>query len=166
MLTPRFRHSNPALAASSVLALALLVVACEAPQPTLAPVTPQSPAEDAQPYVPDLDTRVAINHMPGEPAWDPNHDHILLRVKAGPSFLLNGLAVPAGELESVLATVYGPRPGKVLWVAADAEVSDGTLAGAIEAARDGLSDALDLAKDFGGRPDDHAAINVISWPEH
>jgi hypothetical protein len=163
MLTPRPRYSNAALAASSVLALALLVGACEAPQPTTPPIRPQATTEAARPGEPGVDGRVTINRISALPAGDGDPAVIVLQVKAGPSYLVNGVGVPVAELESFVTDLYAPRPRKVLFVRADAGVADGDLTAAVQAARAGLSAALEIEKQH-GLPGESAEINVIATP--
>ena len=163
MLATRPRNSNAGLTVSSLVALALFAFACEAPQPTVPQISSQAPVVGVQAPTPEMDTRVAINRISMAPAMDGKHDLITLQVKDGPSYAVNRNPVPVAELESFIAIVYGPRPRKVLFVQADPEVSDGELAAAVEAARAGLSEALDFEKQQ-GFPGKSAEINVVAPP--
>jgi hypothetical protein len=164
MLTPRTRHSKAALAVSSVLALALLVVACEAPQPSVAPIGPRSPAESVRPHAPDVDNRVAINRISTRRTGDSMRV-VVLEVKPGPTFVLGGVEVPGTELGSVIARVAAPNPWKVMFGFNPKLVSKANFKAASRAADAGLSKARDAAKQYaGGGPGEYLLIKVMDSP--
>ena len=159
---PRFRSLRGAIAGASS---ALLIVAAFAiDRPTVADAAGAGPAQapggiDA----PALrqDPRVAVNRVSAAPDRAADRDVIVLEVKAGPAYALNGIAV--SDLRSFVAELYAPRPRKVLFVQAETGVPDREVAAAVDAARRGLGEALDAEKEHGG-PGLSATINVVAAP--
>ena len=153
---PRFRLLRGAIAASLGLVLVVGAGAVDRPSALVAQDPPSSPGAVQ-------DGRVAVNRVAAVPDGDADRDVILLEVKGGPSYFINRQPVPVPELRSFLASLYAPRPRKVLFVRADAGVPEGELAAAIEAARAGMGAALDEAKRYGG-PAESATVNVVASP--
>jgi len=98
--------------------------------------------KDVQSHEISPDAEVAIERITTAAAMDSFPDSIILEVKPGPTFLLNGIEVPREELSAFIAEIYAPRSRKVLFARNDAERSDAVFEAAIEAARDGLEEAI------------------------
>lgn len=62
-------------------------------------------------------------------------DQIVLHVHAGPSYALNGMDVPAGQLEARLHSLYAGRARKVLFVDGAEDAVYGDVIGAVDLAR-------------------------------
>jgi biopolymer transport protein ExbD len=62
-------------------------------------------------------------------------DQIVLEVAPGGSYMLNRQPVAAGALESTLASVFAPRPRKVLFVKGDEHVAYADVVRAVDISR-------------------------------
>ena len=69
-----------------------------------------------------------------QPSGDPP-DQIVLEVAPGGSYLLNRRPVSAGALESTLASVFAPRPRKVLFVKGHEQVAYADVVRAVDISR-------------------------------
>jgi biopolymer transport protein TolR len=65
----------------------------------------------------------------------PNPDQIVLEIRPGPSYFLNGIPVPPARLEAQLRGVFDERARKVLFVKGDETLRYDDVIAAIDAAR-------------------------------
>jgi len=65
----------------------------------------------------------------------PNPDQIVLEIRPGPSYFLNGVPVPSARLEAQLRGVFDERARKVLFVKGDETLRYDDVIAAIDAAR-------------------------------
>jgi biopolymer transport protein ExbD len=72
----------------------------------------------------------AVHDRPSSPP-----DQIVLEVAPGGSYLLNRRPVPAGALESTLASVFAPRPRKVIFVKGGEHVAYADVVRAVDISR-------------------------------
>jgi len=81
-------------------------------------------------------TRRALDlQLPESQTSGPSEPPIVLEVRAGPTFAINGAAVASGDLAARLAMVYRDRPRKVIYVRGDPAVRYQDVIGAMDVAR-------------------------------
>jgi biopolymer transport protein TolR len=76
--------------------------------------------------VPPVEERASADSPP---------DQITLEVRAGPDYLINGIAVPRSELRAQIRSIFADRPRKVLFVKGAADILYGDVVYAVDAAR-------------------------------
>lgn len=75
---------------------------------------------------------------------DQPPDQIILEVRAGPTFFINQIPVPANQLEARVQSIFADRPRKVLFVKGAETLTYGDVVRAIDAARGGGIEVVGL----------------------
>jgi len=75
---------------------------------------------------------------------DAPPDQIILEIRAGPSYFINQMPVPAQQLEAQIQSIFAQRPRKVLFVQGAENLVYGDVVRAIDAARGGGIEVVGL----------------------
>jgi biopolymer transport protein TolR len=86
---------------------------------------------------PTLQKGIEVQVPPVEerPSQEAVPDQITLEIRAGPSYLINGIPVPTHELRGQIRGIFEDRPRKVLFVKGAEEILYGDVVRAVDAAR-------------------------------
>ena len=86
---------------------------------------------------PTLQKGVEVQVPPVEESTraDTPADQITLEVRAGPSYLINGIPVVAADLRPRIRSIFADRPRKVLFVKGAEDIVYGDVVRAVDAAR-------------------------------
>ena len=75
---------------------------------------------------------------------DAPPDQIILEVRAGPTYFINQIPVPAAQLEGQIQSIFAQRARKVLFVKGAEQLQYGDVVRAIDAARGGGIEVVGL----------------------
>lgn len=86
---------------------------------------------------PTLQKGVEVQVPPVEerPSADTPPDQITLEIRAGPSYLINGIPIAAAELRPRIRSIFTDRARKVLFVKGAEDIIYGDVVHAVDAAR-------------------------------
>ena len=86
---------------------------------------------------PTLQKGVEVQVPPVEEraSQEASPDQITLEINAGPTYLINGIPIAAGELSPRIRSIYVDRPRKVLFVKGASDILYGDVVRAVDAAR-------------------------------